>query len=66
MTWTFIQSLETTHAPPPANKVSLLFVFENDEGIEKSLLSYLNVNYSQEEVDVEITRLTISLDEGSL
>ena len=66
MTWNFIEMNETTHAPPPIDKKSILFVFENDEGIEKSLLSYLNVNYSQEEVDVEITRLTIALDGGEL
>lgn len=67
MPWTFVATKESSHAPPPAGKTGLLFVFrDEDTGAERSQLSFLDENYGDEDIVAEAERLRVCLDNGEL
>lgn len=67
MSWTFVDTEESSYAPPPPGKLALLFIFRDEEtGKERSLLSYLDENYGEEDVTTEADRLRVCLDNGEL
>lgn len=67
MSWSFVDTEESSYAPPPPGKLALLFIFRDEEtGKEHSLLSYLDENYGEEDVAAEADRLRVCLDNGEL
>ncbi len=66
MPWTFKFSKESNHAPPPEGVVSLSFEFQDDDGARKSILVYLPIGYSEEQLTNAIFETKEHLDAGEL
>ena len=67
MSWTFQFTVESHHAPPPNGFVSLSLVFMDDSsGGERSILVFLPINYSEEQLTDVINDTKTNLDSGEL
>jgi hypothetical protein len=67
MPWTFQRSVDSHIAPPPGGAVSLSLVFSLDEStVERSIMVYLPINYSEEQLLEVISVTKTNLDSGEL
>jgi hypothetical protein len=66
MPWSFLESKDTSYAPPPEGYVAKLLAFVDENATERSIPVFLPVNHT----DVDVTRLVektkANLDAGEL